>query len=105
MSDIMSQKFGEMLIYMSNALALPFEKNFHPLPAVNFAGDNWWLCFTLVAAYLVFIFGGKMVMENYKPFDLRLPLAAWNAFLCIFSFIGMCRTVSTFPNHNNNSFD
>ena len=32
-------------------------------------------------------------MDKYKAFDLRLPLAAWNAFLCTFSFIGMMRTV------------
>jgi len=32
-------------------------------------------------------------MDQYKAFDLRIPLAAWNAFLCVFSFIGMCRTL------------
>lgn len=89
----MTQKFGEYLIYFSNALALPVERNFKPDVFTSFAANNWWLCFTLVTLYLAGIFGGRKLMENFKPFDLRLALAAWNAFLCVFSFIGMCRTL------------
>jgi len=93
MTDVFTQKFGEFLIYFSEAIALPFERNFKPDSFTSFAGNNWWLCFSLVGAYLVFIFSGRKIMENYKPFDLRLQLAGWNALLCIFSFIGMCRTL------------
>jgi hypothetical protein len=32
-------------------------------------------------------------MKDRQPFDLTLPLAAWNAGLSLFSFIGMFRTV------------
>eukprot|EP01035_Chromulina_nebulosa_P017831 gene17831-23443_t len=32
-------------------------------------------------------------MSKRNPYDLQMPLATWNGFLCIFSFIGMCRTV------------
>ncbi len=101
MSDAMTQKFGEYLIYFSNALALPVERNFKPDVFTSFAANNWWLCFTLVTLYLAGIFGGRKIMENFKPFDLRLALAAWNAFLCVFSFIGMCRTVSFLLIHFN----
>jgi len=35
-----------------------------------------------------------MIMaKQEKPFDLRIPLAAWNALLCVFSFIGMLKTM------------
>ena len=32
-----------------------------------------------------------------KPYDLRVTIAIWNAFLCVFSFIGMCRTILSQP--------
>lgn len=31
--------------------------------------------------------------KGIAPFDLKYQLAIWNAFLCLFSFLGMCRTV------------
>jgi hypothetical protein len=95
MTDVVTRKFAEFLMGSTQFLALPFEKNFHPAEYTSFAANNWPLCFGLVGAYLAFIYFGRIVMESQKAFDLRLPLAAWNALLCIFSFIGMCRTVST----------
>jgi len=59
----------------------------------EFAKNNWPLAFGIVGAYLLFCYFGKMYMDTRKPFDLKIPLATWNAFLCIFSFIGMCRTL------------
>jgi hypothetical protein len=86
----------------SNFLALPFERNFMPTATVNFANNNWPLVIGIVIGYVAFITVGTMVMaKQAKPFDLRLPLAAWNAFLCVFSFIGMLKTVRSshpFPN-------
>jgi hypothetical protein len=35
-------------------------------------------------------------MENRKPLDLKYPLALWNAFLSIFSIIGMIITTPGF---------
>lgn len=32
-------------------------------------------------------------MCSFKPFDLRGPLAYWNLFLSVFSWIGAFRTV------------
>ena len=31
--------------------------------------------------------------RGIAPFNLKYQLAIWNAFLCLFSFLGMCRTV------------
>lgn len=88
------QRFGEFLLSSSSALALPIEKEFDSAYLTNWASNNYVLCFSIIAAYLVVISAGSVIMDKYKPFDLRLPLAAWNAFLCVFSFIGMCKTVS-----------
>jgi hypothetical protein len=82
------------LMASSHLLALPIESNFHPQTTVSFAANNWPLVIGIVSAYVVFITLGSMVMAKMeKPFDLRLSLAGWNAFLCVFSFVGMVKTV------------
>ena len=60
---------------------------------IKFANDYSFLPIVLVAVYMLFCFFGSKVMKNCKEFDLRLTLAAWNALLSGFSFIGMFRTV------------
>jgi len=80
-------------VSISNVIAFPIEREFTPTAAVSFASNNWPLAIGLVAAYLVFITAGSKIMKERKAFDLKLPLAAWNAFLCVFSFIGMCKTM------------
>jgi hypothetical protein len=47
----------------------------------------------LCGCYAVMCFGGRWIMKDRKPFDLRIPLALWNLFLATFSFIGCIRTV------------
>jgi hypothetical protein len=42
----------------------------------------------LAAFYVITIFSIKYVMRDKKPFDLQLPLNAWNAFLALFSVLG-----------------
>jgi hypothetical protein len=98
------QHFGEFLMSAPSALALPIEKEFDPAFLINWSANNYPLVFGLVAAYLVFISAGSLIMDKYKPFDLRLSLAAWNAFLCVFSFIGMCKTVSSSKFMHKNPF-
>lgn len=93
----MADLLARVLYGASNFLALPIEKNFHPKASIEFAANNWPLCAGILVTYLVVIFGGQYLMKDRKAFDLRLPLAGWNAFLCLFSFIGMCRTVRS-PN-------
>jgi hypothetical protein len=74
-------------------LATSAEINFTPTAAVNFALNNWWVAIGMITVYLLFITLGSKYMKEQKAFDLKFPLAAWNAFLCLFSFIGMCRTM------------
>jgi len=92
MADL-GKKVCDMLYQSSQVTALPFEKAFVAQPAVDFARNNWPLAFGIVIAYLFFITVGSRIMQSMKAFDLRLALAGWNAFLCIFSFIGMCKTM------------
>jgi hypothetical protein len=73
--------------------ALPVEKNFNYEAYVQFTLDNYHIPVGCVVAYMAFCYFGSKIMEKRQPFDLQMPLALWNAFLCVFSFIGMCRTV------------
>ena len=52
----------------------------------------------IVTLYMASIYFGKQYMSRRiasggRRFDLRYTLAAWNAFLCIFSYMGAMRTV------------
>jgi elongation of very long chain fatty acids protein 6 len=85
---------SNLLMESPKFLALPIERDFHPKVMVDFAANNWPLAIGIIVAYLAFISVGSVLMaRKEKPFDLRLPLAGWNAFLCLFSFIGMCKTM------------
>ena len=95
-----TERLSSFLYSTSNFLALPFERNFVSTTTVEFAKNNAVLPIAIVGAYLLFCYCGRKVMENIKPFNLQLPLAIWNAFLCLFSFIGMCRTVGNFFFHS-----
>lgn len=76
-------------------MSFQFERDFISAPGVKFAADNWPLAIAIVIIYLMGIqIGTAQMSKCAKPFDLKYQLAAWNAFLCIFSFIGMCKTVS-----------
>ena len=60
--------------------------------------DHPYTPFVICAVYLAAIFFGKRYMNQRiasggQRFDLRYPLAYWNAFLSLFSFIGAMRTV------------
>ncbi len=60
--------------------------------------DHPYTPFLICAVYLAAIFFGKRYMNQRiasggQRFDLRYPLAYWNAFLSLFSFIGAMRTV------------
>lgn len=73
-------------------LATPLEKKFTSQSPVEFAQNNWVLVIGLCVIYGVLVAYGPSMMADREPYDLRIPLACWNAFLCVFSFIGMCRT-------------
>ena len=72
-----------------------YERNFQSSQAIAFAAENWALVSAIVIIYLMAIqIGTAFMARREKAFDLKYLLAAWNGFLCIFSFIGMCKTVS-----------
>ncbi len=95
MDKVSAVKVAEFLFGVSEFLALPIEKNFDPTATVHFAAANVVLPVLLVIIYLSICYVGPKYLSNRKPFDLRLALAFWNALLCTFSFVGMCRTVRT----------
>lgn len=70
-----------------------FEKNYDSDEWTKWTDTHWVIPIGCVAAYLLFIGFGTMYMKDKEPFDLRMPLAYWNLFLSIFSFIGAMRTV------------
>jgi len=52
----------------------------------------WWMSYVVVTLYLIGLWTGTSSMRHRQPFDLKRPLAAWNLFLAVFSFIGALRT-------------
>lgn len=87
-------------------MATPIEKEFIPtkfeVPFMGMEVDfgemmhrNYVFMLSLVSVYMAFCYFGKRFMAEREAFDLRLPLAGWNAFLSIFSFIGVLRTLPT----------
>merc|ERR1719486_822316 len=74
-------------------LAFPFEKNFVTTPYAEFCQNNWPLVLGVLTFYLSFCYFGQKIMATREAFNLKYTLAAWNALLCVFSFIGMMRTV------------
>jgi elongation of very long chain fatty acids protein 6 len=84
---------ASVLLATSNFLALPFERSFELTPYVTFARTNVRFPVAVIAVYVLLCFAGTHVMASRRPFDLRVPLAIWNAVLCVFSFVGMWRTM------------
>ena len=83
---------------------IALERDFRPEAAIEFAARNWSLVTAIVIIYVMGIqIGTAFMARKEKAFDLRWALAAWNAFLCIFSFIGMCKTVIFYINFQMDS--
>jgi len=72
---------------------MEWEKNYDVAAAYQWVAENSWVPIVSLVLYLVFIVAGTKIMENRKAFDLKMPLAAWNLFLSLFSFWGMSRVV------------
>lgn len=60
---------------------------------LDFAKEHPYIPIGLSAGYLASCYLGKRYMSSRPAFDLQMPLAYWNLFLSVFSFIGMCNTV------------
>lgn len=72
------------------------EKSFDPTLTMEFTESHWNVAIIAVVLYLSMVAFGPEIMSSRKAFDLKIPLAAWNALLCIFSTMGMLRTVKRF---------
>jgi hypothetical protein len=70
-----------------------YELNFETEFFVQFSKDHFLLPLVAVSVYLAAIAIGQRIMAKRERFDLRYPLASWNALLSIFSFMGASRTV------------
>ncbi|RWS04768.1 elongation of very long chain fatty acids protein 6-like protein, partial [Dinothrombium tinctorium] len=56
----------------------------------------WSISLLLSALYIVFVFVGQKLMENRKPFNLRIHLSVWSGALAIFSILGAFKMVPEF---------
>ena len=59
----------------------------------DFMRINMWFPFMVTTIYAMGILQGSVLMKSRKPFDLGVPLAAWNFFLAAFSWFGVVRTM------------
>ncbi|KAH7696351.1 ELO-1 protein [Aphelenchoides avenae] len=46
--------------------------------------------------YMVVVFGTKFLMRKREPFNLFVPLNAWNLFLAVFSIVGTLKLTPEF---------
>jgi hypothetical protein len=90
---MMNADLAKVFFGIANAFTLPVERNFDFFTVWTWVHTHPEVPIVSVIVYMLFCYFGQKVMANMKPFDLRYPLAAWNALLSLFSFIGMCRTV------------
>ena len=91
--DRATKQISDLLFTIANIGALPIEKNFNSDSLTSFCANNYGFVIGIVICYATFLVGGTRLMKFMKPFDLKMPLALWNVGLCVFSFLGMCRTV------------
>jgi len=91
--DLDTKQLSLFLHFCANFGITRFEKEFDSKPFIDFCANHYEIPAAAVAAYLFFCFYGLQIMCFSKPFKLQIPLAVWNSFLCLFSFLGMCRTV------------
>lgn len=69
----------------------------HSYAMVRASNVYWYVSIYLSIAYIVTIFGLKMLMaRREKGFDLRRELIAWNTFLALFSLVGTVRCLPEF---------
>eukprot|EP00602_Paraphysomonas_sp_CaronLab_P011765 CAMPEP_0185041530 /NCGR_PEP_ID=MMETSP1103-20130426/40960_1 /TAXON_ID=36769 /ORGANISM="Paraphysomonas bandaiensis, Strain Caron Lab Isolate" /LENGTH=273 /DNA_ID=CAMNT_0027581301 /DNA_START=1 /DNA_END=822 /DNA_ORIENTATION=+ len=86
------ENIASMLFSLASSWETEVERTFNCEFMHDWMERNGNLFFLSVAVYLCFCYFGIKFMENKKRFDLRIPLAMWNAFLSVFSTIGMLRT-------------
>ena len=70
-----------------------FEKNYDPIPVLDWMRNNPMVPVAAVVLYGVLIMAGQYVMQNRPSWNWRRLMAFWNLGLSVFSWIGMARTL------------
>lgn len=70
-----------------------FEKNYDPIPVLDWMRYHPMVPIAAVVAYGILITIGQYAMRNREPFNFRWLMAFWNLSLSLFSWIGMFRTL------------
>lgn len=71
-------------------------KQFSEQNAQIWTQNHYYFTFQISTLYLLLIFGTKYLMKNRQPFNLFIPLNAWNLFLAVFSIICFIKTAPEF---------
>jgi len=88
---------GTNLTYPFYSHVFGFEEEFQPRGAQTWVQDNWVPVVAWSGAiYVILVFSGQAFMASRPAFQLRGPLAAWSAFLALFSILGFARTFPEF---------
>ncbi len=93
MAEIDQERLGQFLYGVAEFGTFAFEREFNPEKYLKFADDNYQIPVIALIIYLTFCFGTRWYLEGKEAYNLRMPLAMWNALLSSFSFMGMFRTV------------
>lgn len=72
---------------------LAYEANFKGQPWIDFTREHTEIPVFAVCTYVWIVFYVPNILKDYGGFKLRVPFAAWNLFLAVFSTIGTSRTV------------
>jgi elongation of very long chain fatty acids protein 6 len=63
-----------------NIFETSYEKNFNSYNVTDYVKNNYNILLLSILLYLIFCHYGKKIMDTKQAFDLKYPLAIWNAF-------------------------
>jgi hypothetical protein len=94
----MSAKFLEVpLVNNASYVTLSwYERDFPLTYWRGVFGDWWWLSAYFSVAYVVLVFGGRLLMRNRQPFKLNGILTLWNIALATMSIYAWLRVAPEF---------
>lgn len=78
-------------ITSANDYLLKLESSFDEKTVMPWMTQNWHYSLYVSVLYLALVFAGQKVMQNRKPFNLRVPLCMWSTALCVFSCFAVMR--------------
>nr|ATI22181.1 elongase 6 [Brachionus koreanus]QBO55910.1 elongation of very long chain fatty acid 3/6c [Brachionus koreanus] len=94
------EKFNEYLNEFNYSFLFEFERKYldydYVIPKRQWIAQNWHWSIIISIIYIIAVFAGQRIMENYRKFDLKRCLVAWNFILAAFSFLGSIRFLPHF---------